>query len=91
MNPAIPHRFASLEARLDRRCAAWSRGFLAAGDENDRDVARLRIRFERAADGEAVAAGHHHVEQDEIGLGAVGELDRGAPVGHGQDLVTERL
>ena len=47
-----------------------------ADDHHDLDVLGHRILLERARDLPARLAGHHHVEQHEVGLLALGELER---------------
>ena len=45
-------------------------------EKDDDGVARRRIALEGAADFEAVELGHHHVEEDEIGVHATGDVKR---------------
>ena len=47
------------------------------GDENDRDAAAVRICLEATTNFQATQAGHHDVEQDEIGRGVrIGDFQR---------------
>ena len=54
--------------------------FAERRQEHDDRVARGGIALERAADLEAVELGHHHVEQDQIGVHAARDVERGAAV-----------
>ena len=69
------------------RALSSARG--ARGEEDDRDVARRRVRRELRGDLPAVELGHHHVEEDELrrrrpngadGLATVCRLDDGQTV-----------
>ncbi len=48
--------------------------------EDDDGIARGRVALQRAAHLEAVHLRHHHVEQDQIGMDAAGDVERGAAV-----------
>jgi hypothetical protein len=52
------------------------RGLIESGDHDHRDVLRARLRFEPAADLEAVHPRHHHVEQHHVGTLARADMQR---------------
>ena len=54
-------------------------GRVERGDEDDRQHRVRRIGADRAADVVAAHAGHHHVEQDEVGLLAASAASASAP------------
>ena len=56
-------------------------GFGQAGHEDDRDVRGLLVGLQPARDLEAVDAGHHRVEQDDVGHRLGGALQRALAVG----------
>src|SRR5262245_321043 len=73
-----------VRAGLDRRRLLRA----DAGREHDhRQHSRLVTLAEAFADNQAVGRRHHHVEQDEIGLGRDGEFERAVAVRCGDDLV----
>ena len=51
----------------DVEAAQFVRAVFERRDEDDRSGGRARIPLQLPADLESVEAGHHHVEQDEIG------------------------
>ena len=57
------------------------------GDQHHRHVPGLRIVLQPAADLKAVHAGHHHVQQDDVGLFAGGDGQRRRSVVRRQDVV----
>ena len=63
------------------------RGIRLGRHEDDRDEGKRRIRPEPPADLEPVQLGHHHVEQDEIGLCLLRRGERLLAVGRGDDVV----
>ena len=62
----------------------------ARRDHDHRQHRGLLARAEPAADGIAVQAGHHHVEQDQVGLVRLDELERGEAVARGDHVVPAR-
>ncbi len=53
------------------------------GHKDDRDCSRVCLGFEAAARLEPIEAGHHHVEQDEVGSGVLHLFERAQAVaGH---------
>ena len=59
-------------------------GLGAGADKNDRDVAGGRVGLQAAAGFQAVQAGQHDVEQDQVGLDPLGEIE-GALAGNGNE------
>ena len=51
----------------DFETAGFVFDFCLRGKENDGYVSRLRIHLQTRADFVPVHAGHHHIEQDEVG------------------------
>jgi hypothetical protein len=65
-------------------------GVRVRGQEDHRRRRRA-LRLDRPADLVAVAAGHGDVDEQEVGLALTGELERGIPVGGGDDLIPGAL
>jgi hypothetical protein len=63
-----PQRLGDVVDRAHRQPALFLLGGVERGDADHRDVARQRIGAQAAHHLEAVHAGHHQVEQDQIGL-----------------------
>ena len=74
---ARAHRLGEVGLVVDRR------------HEHEVDVP-LVVRAHGAAEREAVDAGHHAVAEDDVGRGALDEVERGLPVGRGDARVPER-
>ena len=62
----------------------------ARGDHDHGQHRGLVVLAQPAADGVAVEPGHHHVEQDQVGLLRVDELESREAVGRGDDVVSVR-
>src|SRR6266511_1025617 len=61
--------------------------FHASRDHDDGDGTRLAVLLEASAYLPAIELGHHAVEQDHLGSGFPGPLERVRAVGHEGDLV----
>ena len=59
----------------------------ARRDHDHRQHRGVVVRTQRATDGVAVEAGHHHVEEDQVGFLRLDEIERRPAVGCGHDLV----
>src|SRR5919198_1305326 len=56
------------------------------GEEDDRDPARLLVEEELLGDAPAVEPGHHHVEEDHVGLLRPGLLEAARAIGSLEDV-----
>ena len=62
-----------------------------SADRNDDRVARVGIALQRTAYFEAVELGHHHIEQDEIGMHPARNVERRAAVLRREQAITAPL
>jgi len=62
-------------------------GLEGPGEEEDGDLAELRVTLDRLAQLVAVLLGHHHVGEDDVGLGLARPRQRVLAVVDGRDLV----
>src|SRR5205085_99702 len=60
--------------------------FSAGGEHDDGDLAGSGVFAQVAADLQAVNAGHHQVEEDDVGGVLAGNLEAGAAVEGGHDV-----
>jgi len=81
----------SLLTGLERNSSVPVADLVERGDHHDGDGAGGGVGLDLPADLEAAHAGHHHVEQDEIGLDLIELRDRLLAVGRGVDLTGQRF
>ncbi len=61
-------------------------GLVERGDHHHREMHGGRVGFQTGADFEAVHAGHHDVQQNDVAASIAAELERFGPVRRGNDV-----